>query len=71
MYGQSFDVPQMDDFVLPIGKARIHKEGADVTLVTFGIGVRYATEAATAMAELGIDAEIIDLRTIRPWTWKR
>ena len=66
MYGQSFDVPQMDDFVLPIGKARIHKEGADVTLVTFGIGVRYATEAATALAELGIDAEIIDLRTIRP-----
>ncbi len=66
MYGTSWDVPKMDDFVLPIGKARIHKEGTDVTLVTFGIGVRYASDAAAAMAELGIDAEIIDLRTIRP-----
>ena len=66
MYGQSFDVPDMDDFVLPIGKARIHKQGSDVTLVSFGIGVRYAIDAAAAMAELGIDAEIIDLRTIRP-----
>jgi len=66
MYGQSFDVPKMDDFVLPIGKARIHKEGADVTLVTFGIGMKYAIEASEALAGLGIDAEIIDLRTIRP-----
>ena len=66
VYGQSFDVPQMDDFVLPIGKARVQKAGNDVTLVTFGIGVRYAIDAAAAMAELGIDAEIIDLRTIRP-----
>ena len=66
MYGQSFDVPEMDNFVLPIGKARIQKEGSDVTLVTFGIGVRYAIDAAAAMAEIGIDAEIIDLRTIRP-----
>ncbi len=66
VYGQSFDVPQMDDFVLPIGKARVQKPGNDVTLVTFGIGVRYAIDAAAAMAELGIDAEIIDLRTIRP-----
>jgi len=66
MYGQSFDVPDMDDFVLPIGKARVHKQGSDVTLVSFGIGVRYAIDAAAAMAELGIDAEIIDLRTIRP-----
>ncbi len=66
VYGQSFDVPEMDDFVLPIGKARVQKPGNDVTLVTFGIGVRYAIDAAAAMAELGIDAEIIDLRTIRP-----
>ena len=66
MYGQSFDVPKMDDFVLPIGKARIQKTGNDVTLVSFGIGVRYALNAAAAMAEIGIDAEVIDLRTIRP-----
>ncbi len=66
MYGQSFDVPKMDDFVLPIGKARIQKEGSDVTLVSFGIGMKYAIEAGAALAELGIDAEIIDLRTIRP-----
>ena len=65
MYGQSFDVPKMD-YVLPIGKARVHKTGTDVTLVTFGIGMRYAIEASAAMADLGIDAEIIDLRTIRP-----
>ena len=66
MYGQSFDVPKMDDFVLPIGKARVHREGSDVTLVTFGIGMKYAIEASEALSELGIDAEIIDLRTIRP-----
>ncbi|MCJ8311138.1 MAG: pyruvate dehydrogenase complex E1 component subunit beta [Rhizobiaceae bacterium] len=66
MYGQSFDVPDMDDFVLPIGKARIARSGNDVTLVSFGIGVRYAMDAAAALAELGIDAEVIDLRTIRP-----
>ena len=66
MYGQSFDVPKMDNFVLPIGKARIHKEGTDVTLVTFGIGMKYAIEASQALSEMGIDAEIIDLRTIRP-----
>ncbi len=66
LYGQSFDVPALDDFVLPIGKARIHKSGNDVTLVSFGHGVKYAIDAAAAMAELGIDAEIIDLRTIRP-----
>ncbi|EFL90202.1 pyruvate dehydrogenase complex E1 component subunit beta [Ahrensia sp. R2A130] len=66
MYGQSFDVPKMDDFVLPIGKARIHKQGADVTFVTFGIGMKYAIEAATELDGMGIDVEIIDLRTIRP-----
>ncbi|MEN0041425.1 MAG: pyruvate dehydrogenase complex E1 component subunit beta [Pseudomonadota bacterium] len=66
MYGQSFDVPKMDDFVLPIGKARVHKQGVDVTLVTFGIGMKYAIEAATELAGMDIDAEIIDLRTIRP-----
>jgi len=66
LYGHSFDVPVMDDLVLPIGKARVHKQGNDVTLVSFGIGMKYATEANVALAELGIDAEIIDLRTIRP-----
>ncbi|OXS99041.1 pyruvate dehydrogenase complex E1 component subunit beta [Notoacmeibacter marinus] len=66
LYGQSFDVPKMDDFVLPIGKARIHRSGKDVTLVSFGIGMTYAIKAADELAEMGIDAEVIDLRTIRP-----
>ncbi|MCI5075927.1 pyruvate dehydrogenase complex E1 component subunit beta [Oricola sp.] len=66
LYGQSFDVPKLDDFVLPIGKARIHKSGNDVTIVSFGIGMTYAIKAAEELAGLGIDAEVIDLRTIRP-----
>jgi pyruvate dehydrogenase E1 component beta subunit len=66
LYGHHFDVPKLDDFVLPIGKARIHKQGKDVTIVSFGIGMTYAIKAAEELATLGIDAEIIDLRTIRP-----
>ncbi|MEP2943021.1 MAG: pyruvate dehydrogenase complex E1 component subunit beta [Hyphomicrobiales bacterium] len=66
IYGQSFDVPKMDDFVLPIGKARIHKTGDDVTIVSFGIGMKYAIEAADILAGVGVSAEVIDLRTIRP-----
>ncbi|MEO0329151.1 MAG: pyruvate dehydrogenase complex E1 component subunit beta [Pseudomonadota bacterium] len=66
MYGQSFDVPDMEDFVLPIGKARVHRQGNDATIVTFGIGMKYAIEAAEKLADEGIDVEIIDLRTIRP-----
>jgi len=66
LYGQTFDVPKMDDFVLPIGKARIHKEGSDVTIVSFGIGMTYAIKAEAELRGMGIDAEIIDLRTIRP-----
>ncbi|MCX5568492.1 pyruvate dehydrogenase complex E1 component subunit beta [Kaistia nematophila] len=66
LYGHSFDVPQLDDFVLPIGKARIHKTGKDVTIVSFGIGMTYATKAVAELAEQGIDAELIDLRTLRP-----
>ncbi|MCO5163489.1 MAG: pyruvate dehydrogenase complex E1 component subunit beta [Mesorhizobium sp.] len=66
LYGQTFDVPKLDDFVLPIGKARIHKKGSDVTLVSFGIGMTYLVKAEPELAKLGIDAEIIDLRTIRP-----
>ncbi|MER8628573.1 pyruvate dehydrogenase complex E1 component subunit beta [Mesorhizobium opportunistum] len=66
LYGQSFDVPKLDDFVLPIGKARIHKTGKDVTIVSFGIGMTYAVKAEAELRGMGIDAEIIDLRTIRP-----
>ncbi|PWE55341.1 pyruvate dehydrogenase complex E1 component subunit beta [Metarhizobium album] len=66
LYGHSFEVPKLDDFVLPIGKARIHKIGKDATIVSFGIGMTYAVKAADELAKLGIDVEIIDLRTIRP-----
>jgi pyruvate dehydrogenase E1 component beta subunit len=66
LYGQSFDVPKLDDFVLPIGKARIHKKGRDVTIVSFGIGMTYAVKAEAELRGMGIDAEIIDLRSIRP-----
>ncbi|SSC73370.1 unnamed protein product [Ciceribacter sp. T2.26MG-112.2] len=66
LYGHSFEVPKMDDFVLPIGKARIHKVGKDATIVSFGIGMTYAVKAAEELAKDGIDVEIIDLRTIRP-----
>jgi pyruvate dehydrogenase E1 component beta subunit len=66
LYGQSFDVPKLDDYVLPIGKARVAKQGKDVTLVSYTIGVGVALEAAKLLAEEGIDAEVIDLRTIRP-----
>ena len=66
MYGRSFPVPKIDDFVLPIGKARIVKPGNDVTLVSYSISVGICEEAAAKLAEMGIDAEIIDLRTLRP-----
>ncbi len=66
LYGQTFDVPKLDDFVLPIGKARIHRKGKDATIVSFGIGMTYAVKAADKLAEEGIDVEIVDLRTIRP-----
>ncbi|MCA0405670.1 MAG: pyruvate dehydrogenase complex E1 component subunit beta [Proteobacteria bacterium] len=66
LYGQQFEVPKMDDFVLPIGKARVARHGKDVTLVSFGIGMTYAMKAAEALASEGIEAEVIDLRTIRP-----
>ncbi len=66
LYGQSFEVPKVDDLVLPIGKARIHRQGKDATIVSFGIGMTYAIKAAEKLAEDGIDCEIIDLRTIRP-----
>jgi pyruvate dehydrogenase E1 component beta subunit len=66
LYGHSFEVPKLDDFVLPIGKARIHKQGKDVTIVSFGIGMTYAVKAEAELRGMGIDAEIIDLRTVRP-----
>jgi pyruvate dehydrogenase E1 component beta subunit len=66
LYGQSFDVPKLDDFVLPIGKARIAREGSDVTIVSYSRGMVYALEAAKRLAEEGIEAEVIDLRTLRP-----
>ena len=65
MYGQSFDVPD-DDFLVPIGKAKILREGTDVTITAFSIMVGRALQAADALAAQGISAEVIDLRTIRP-----
>jgi len=66
LYGRSFEVPKMDDFTIPFGKAKIWREGTDVTIVSFGIGMTYALEAADKLAEDGISAEVIDLRTLRP-----
>ena len=66
LYGRSFDVPEIDDYTVPFGKARIWREGNDVTIVSFGIGMSYALEAADKLAEEGIMAEVIDLRTLRP-----
>ncbi len=66
LYGQSFEVPDLPDFTIPFGKARVWREGSDVTIVSFGIGMRYALEAADILAKDGISAEVIDLRTLRP-----
>jgi pyruvate dehydrogenase E1 component beta subunit len=66
LYGHSFEVPKMNDLVLPIGKARIHKKGRDATVVSFGIGMTYAVKAVEELTKEGIDVELIDLRTIRP-----
>ncbi len=66
LYGRSYEVPVGDDHVLPIGKARIMREGTDVTIVSYSIGVGLSLEAADRLAEEGISAEVIDLRTIRP-----
>jgi pyruvate dehydrogenase E1 component subunit beta len=66
LYGQSFEVPKLDDFVLPIGKARIARAGKDVTIVSYSRGMAYALDAAKRLAEEGIEAEVVDLRTLRP-----
>ncbi len=66
IYGRSFELAQLDDHVLPIGKARIMREGTDVTIVSYSIGVGLSLDAAEKLADEGIDAEVIDLRTLRP-----
>lgn len=66
LYGRTFEVPKGDDFLIPIGKAKVVRSGSDVTIVSFGIGMTYALGAAEALAKDGIEAEVIDLRTIRP-----
>jgi pyruvate dehydrogenase E1 component beta subunit len=66
VYGRSFELPELNDHVLPIGKARVVRSGADVTIVTYSIGVGLALEAAEQLAGEGIEAEVVDLRTLRP-----
>jgi pyruvate dehydrogenase E1 component beta subunit len=66
LYGHKFEVPARDDFLVPIGKARIARAGKDVTVVSFGIGMVHALKAAEELEREGINAEVIDLRTIRP-----
>src|SRR3546814_9082861 len=66
LYGKTFDVPQLDDYVLPIGKARVLKQGKDVTLVSHSHGLPYCLDAAAMLEAEGIDVEIIDMRTLRP-----
>jgi pyruvate dehydrogenase E1 component beta subunit len=66
LYGHTFPVPKLDDYVLPIGKARIARPGQHVTIVAFSIGMTYALKAAEELAGEGIEAEVIDLRTLRP-----
>ena len=66
LYGRSFEVPATDDFTIPFGKAKIERTGTDVTIVSFGIGLTYALDAAEKLAAEGISAEVINLRTLRP-----
>jgi pyruvate dehydrogenase E1 component beta subunit len=66
LYGVEFEVPKMDDFVLPIGKARIVREGADVTIISYSMGMKYASDATEKLVAAGVDVELIDLRTLRP-----
>ena len=66
LYGKTFEVPKLEDWVVPIGKARIARAGQHVTIVSFGIGMTYALGAAEKLAGEGVEAEVIDLRTIRP-----
>jgi pyruvate dehydrogenase E1 component beta subunit len=66
LYGHSFPVPKLDDYVVPIGKAKIARRGNDVTLVSWSMGMTYTLKAADELAKDGIDAEVIDLRTLKP-----
>ncbi len=66
LYGQSFPVPKLDDFVLPIGKARVARAGSHVTIIAWSMGMTYALKAAEELAKEGIEAEVIDLRTLKP-----
>jgi len=66
IYGQTFDVPVVEDLVIPLGKARVWRTGDDVTIVSFGISMKYALEAAAELDKQGVSAEVIDLRTLRP-----
>ncbi|TBN38006.1 pyruvate dehydrogenase complex E1 component subunit beta [Paracoccus subflavus] len=66
LYGRSFEVPDLPDFTIPFGKARIARQGKDVTILSFGIGMAHSLEAADRLAQDGIEAEVIDLRTLRP-----
>jgi hypothetical protein len=66
LYGHSGEVPKLDDYVIPIGKARIVRSGKDVTLISWSNGMTYALKAADELAKEGIEAEVIDLRTLRP-----
>ncbi|MEO1425679.1 MAG: pyruvate dehydrogenase complex E1 component subunit beta, partial [Pseudomonadota bacterium] len=66
LYGDTMDIPDVDDWVLPIGKARVAREGTDVTIVSYSRGVKFSLEAAETLAGEGISAEVVDLRTIRP-----
>ncbi len=66
LYGRSFEVPDLPDHTVPIGKARVARQGSDVTIVSFGIGMIYSLQAAEELAKEGIEAEVIDLRSLRP-----
>ncbi|WP_300583789.1 pyruvate dehydrogenase complex E1 component subunit beta [Marivita sp.] len=66
LYGRTFEVPEIEDYTVPFGKARVWREGSDLTIVSFGIGMSYALDAAEKLAKDGIEAEVIDLRTLRP-----
>src|SRR5258708_16360769 len=66
LYGHSGEVPKLDDYVIPIGKARVVRTGSHVTIVSWSNGMTYALKAADELAKEGIEAEVIDLRTLRP-----
>jgi pyruvate dehydrogenase E1 component beta subunit len=66
LYGHTFDCPTADDFILPIGKAKVEREGSDVTIAAYSIAVSWAMQAAEELSQLGISAEVVNLRSLRP-----